>query len=209
MLMALLFLAISVGGPSASAASDTLGEIRFRPDGDIEKRAGVWVDGQYVGYVSELKGSDKLLLLPGRHEITIRHSGYAEFSSSVIVEPGKTRNVPIKLRPDPRVTVEATSSEIKLVVKPRRAAVFLNDGYVGHVDEFDGPGQSMVLPPGKYKLKITLPGYQPLETEITLVPNQKFELKTDLSPGSIMNAGPPLTTRATPDARRPLPNEAP
>jgi hypothetical protein len=39
----------------------------------------VWVDGQYVGYLNELKGSNKLLLLPGKHIITVRQNGYHDF----------------------------------------------------------------------------------------------------------------------------------
>jgi hypothetical protein len=44
--------------------------------------------------------------------------------------------------------------------------------------------------PGKHRVKISLPGYQTFETDITLVANQKFELKTELFKGSIMEAGP-------------------
>jgi hypothetical protein len=45
----------------------------------VEETSGVWIDGQYVGYLRELKGSKKILLLPGEHEITIRQGGYVDF----------------------------------------------------------------------------------------------------------------------------------
>jgi hypothetical protein len=45
----------------------------------MEETSGVWIDGQYVGYLRELKGSKKILLLPGEHEITIRQGGYVDF----------------------------------------------------------------------------------------------------------------------------------
>ena len=39
----------------------------------------MWVDGNYVGYLKELKGDKKILLLPGEHEIAVRQSGYDDF----------------------------------------------------------------------------------------------------------------------------------
>jgi PEGA domain len=75
-------------------------------------------------------------------------------------------------------------------VSPNRAAVFIDEKFVGHVDEFDGPGQALLVAPGKHRLKISLPGYQAFETEVNLLANQKFQIKTDLFKGSILQAGP-------------------
>ena len=60
----LLFLAT----PS-NAQNKVMGEIEFVGATQVEKHSGIWVDGQYVGYVDELKGDRKVLLLPGEHEI--------------------------------------------------------------------------------------------------------------------------------------------
>ncbi len=175
---------------AARAGNDILGEVHLIPSGNTEKMAGVWVDGQYVGYVGEMKGSKKLLLMPGDHQLSCRYSGYREFSQKVLVEPGKKLDVRVHLVMETDVQSSQVTSEIKLEVKPDRAAVFLNGGYVGHVDEFNGPGQAMIVPAGSYDLKITLPGYLPFETQVSLRPGQKFEVKTDLIPGSIRDAGP-------------------
>jgi hypothetical protein len=77
---------------------------------------------------------------------------------------------------------------VKLAVKPNRAAVFVDGLFVGHVDEFDGPGQAMLLAPGKHRIEITLPGFRTFRTEVTLLAHQEFELKTNLFYGSIMEA---------------------
>src|SRR6202050_362125 len=50
------------------------GEVQFVGSNKAEKSAGVWIDGQYVGYVSELKDEKKVLLLPGHHEISVRQT---------------------------------------------------------------------------------------------------------------------------------------
>ena len=59
-------------------------------------------------------------------------------------------------------------ARVKLKVEPSRAAVFVNDRFVGHVDQFRGFRKSLGLEPGTYRIHITLPGYQPFDTEITL-----------------------------------------
>jgi PEGA domain len=170
--------------------NQVLGEIQFVGLGKVEKIAGVWIDGQYVGYLKELAGSKKVLLMPGEHEIIVRHAGYKDFSQQVVVEPGRKQVLNIALEADPQAQYPQVTAEVKMSVKPRRAAVFVDDRFVGHVDEFDGANQRLLLAPGKHRVKIALPGYQTFETEIALVANQKFELKTELFKGSIMEAGP-------------------
>jgi hypothetical protein len=71
-------------------------------------------------------------------------------------------------------------STVKLAVNPQRAAVFLDGLFVGHVGEFEGVGRGMLVAPGPHKIRIALPGYQAFETEISPLPNQKVEVKTDL-----------------------------
>jgi PEGA domain len=181
-----VFAVTMIGEPALFAGNEVLGEIQFVGAGKIEKGSGVWIDGQYVGFLKELKGSKKVLLLPGEYEITVRQAGYRDFSKKVLLEPGQKHMVSVAMEKDETATYPETTAEIKLSVSPNRAAVFVDDRLVGHVDEFDGPGQALLLAPGKHRLKITLPGYQPFETEVNLLANQKFQLKTDLFKGSIL-----------------------
>jgi hypothetical protein len=85
----------------------------------------------------------------------------------------------------PRVT-----SQIKLYVTPERAAVFVDDAFVGNVSEFSGIGHGMLVSVGKHRVKIALPGYQAFETEVSLLARQKITIKTDLLPTSVSQAGP-------------------
>jgi hypothetical protein len=182
--------------------NDVLGEIQFVGTGKVEKVAGVWIDGQYVGYLKELSGSKKVLLMPGEHEIVVRHNGYKDSSQKIVVEPGRKQVLNIALEADPQAQYPQVTAEVKMSVKPRRAAVFVDDRFVGHADEFDGANQGLLLAPGKHRVKISLPGYQNFETEITLVANQKFELKTELFKGSIMEAGPLVKKGGTPPSNQ-------
>src|SRR5438445_5022972 len=83
-------------------------------------------------------------------------------------------------------------SQLKLQVTPERAAVFLDNGFVGTVHEFSGVGRGMLVSPGKHRVKIALPGYQAFESEVNLLPPQKITIKTNLVPGSITQAGPSI-----------------
>ena len=176
--------------PSRAAQNQVMGEVRFEGSSKIDKTSGVWIDGQYLGYVSELKGDKKVLLMPGDHQISVRQSGYQNNDEKLTIEPGETYTVHVKMLKDPRVRYSPITSEIKLSVTPERAAVFVDDVFVGHVSEFGGTGRAMLVAPGTHRLKITLPGYQTFETDVKLLAKQKFEVKTDLVKGSITDAGP-------------------
>jgi hypothetical protein len=160
--------------------NEVLGEIELLGATKVENTSGVWIDGQYVGYLKELKGSKKILLLPGEHEIAVRQGGYKNFGQRVVVKPGEKQVIRVAMEKDARTQFPTVTSEVRLSVNPNRAAVFVDGVFVGHVDEFDGIGQAMLIAPGKHKISLSLPGYQTFETEIDLLADQKFQLKTDL-----------------------------
>ena len=174
------------------AQNQVLGEVQLVGKSKADKTSGVWVDGQYVGYVGELKGNKKILLLPGEHEIAVRQGGYTDFAQKVVVEPSKKIVVQVVMLKDPQAHFSRVTAQIKLHVTPERAAVFVDDAFVGGVNEFSGVGRGMLVSPGKHRIKIALPGYQAFDTEVSLLPRQKITIKTDLLQGSITQAGPSI-----------------
>jgi hypothetical protein len=169
-----------------------MGQIQFVPTTKIAKTSGVWVDGQYIGYLAELKGGNRLRLLPGSHEIIVRQAGYSDYDKKVLIEPRTVLEVRVSMERDPRFVYpdRKTSSEVRLNIQPGRAAVFLDDYYGGTGDEYYGVAHGMLVAPGKHRFKIALAGYKTFETEVELAPKQKFELRTDLMAGSINDADP-------------------
>jgi hypothetical protein len=180
------------GGRALLAAQENkvMGEVQFEGATKVEKDSGVWVDGGYVGYLKELKGNKKVMLLPGGHEIAVRQSGYDEFDQKIVVEPGQSQVVRVVLHLSPRAVVPDVTATLKVTVQPGRAAVFLDGRYVGHASEFGGATHSMLVAPGKHQIKVELPGYRTFDTEVDLLANQKSEVKTTLDKGSIEQAGP-------------------
>lgn len=186
-LLGFLALLCAAAMPAAAQNNQILGEVRFQPDNGPAKSAGVWVDGKYVGYLNELKGSKKLLLLPGDHEISVREAGYKSVEQVITVEPNAVQTLRVALAKDPRAQFPTVSAEVRLSIDPDRAAVFVDEQFAGHAHEFGGGGRAMLLSPGKHRIKITLPGYQSFETEIEVRANQKYEVKTQLPKGHDSN----------------------
>jgi hypothetical protein len=174
---------------SLRAENRVLAEVRFVAHNKAEKNAGVWVDGQYVGYVKELNGDKKMLLLAGRHEIIVRQAWYHDDVQQLLLEPGRVYEIKLALTKDTRVPPSGAMGELKISANPDRAAVFVDDQFAGHVNEFDGVGKAMLLTPGQHRVRIALPGYLPFQTVVDLRPSQKLKIETELVKGSIADAG--------------------
>jgi hypothetical protein len=184
---AVAFLAL-LSPLGASPQNKVMGQVTFVPATKVEKNAGVWVDGEYVGFVNELKGDKQVLLLPGQHEIIVRETGYQDFSQKIIVEPSKETILTVTIERDPNARFSKETAEVKLKVTPDRAAVFVDNAFAGYVHEFGGLGRAMLVAPGKHQIKIALPGYKDFTADINLHRNEKYTIKTDLLPGSITEA---------------------
>jgi PEGA domain len=182
-------------GSALAADNQILAEVRFSGATSVERNAGVWVDGQYVGYLDELKGDKQILLLPGKHEFAVRQAGYKDFTQDSVLEPGQVVMMKIRLMKDTTLAMPTQTAELKISVKPGRAAVFIDDRFIGHADEFSGLGHGLLVTPDKHRVRIALPGYQTFETEITVRPNQKLKIETELVKGSITQAGPMISQK--------------
>jgi hypothetical protein len=184
--MLFMITALSLGPALHAGNNEVMGEVEFQGKSKVEKTSGVWVDGQYVGYLKELKGSKKVLLLPGEHTITVRQNGYRDYVERVELKPGQKRVVHVQMEKGPTGAMPAETSTVKITVNPSRAAVFVDGLFVGHVAEFQGLGRGMLVAPGPHTIRIALPGYQTFETQIRPLARQKVEVKTDLlkSPGN-------------------------
>ena len=150
----LLGIAVMSVATRVHADNKVMGSIEFQGKSKVEKTSGVWVDGQYVGYLKELHGSKKVLLL------------------SVVMEKAITPPMPKE------------TATVKIEVKPDRAAVFVDGQFAGHAGEFGGAGRAMLIAPGEHHIRIALPGYNSFETDINPLANQKVSVKTELAKSS-------------------------
>lgn len=171
---------------SAIAANPLQGEVELKAASKAEQNAGLWLDGQYVGFVKDLEGRGKLVLLPGEHELVFKLIGYDDLASTIDVEPGSRNRYRVAMLPvaDATYPEKSKTAHLRISVKPEKAAIFVNDSYVGHIDRFDGR-RGMRLSAGTYRLTVALPGYEAFDTELTVRAGQSYEIKTDLRKGSL------------------------
>jgi hypothetical protein len=170
------------------AQTTVLGELKFEGKSKVEKTSGVWIDGKYVGYMGELWGPKRILLIPGEHELVVRQAGYKDFTETLTVEPKELLAVPVRMERATGETIPKVTSELKVDAQPDRAAVFVDDRFLGHAGELGGAFHSMLLSPGTHRIKVVLPGYQSFESDVTMVAGQKSVVKTNLAKASIRQA---------------------
>ncbi len=163
-----------LGGLSVSAQDTGTGYLKVKAN---PGRAGVFVDNKYVGPAANFKIARKYALPAGEHEITLKDPRYEDFSTKVKIDADKTTTISQALKPetlaDPpygTLRVEGGSSKFD--------AVFLNDRFMGHVDEFNNFAQGLLLKPGEYTVKVVSPGgKQELEEKITIEENKKTTVR--------------------------------
>ena len=199
----LLSIAASCAAAGAFAAPPLQGELEIRAASKLERSAGVWLDGQYVGAVHELGGRGSLVLLPGEHELTFKLIGYEDVTSTIVAEPGVRQEYRIAMTGKATAVYpeRANTAQLRVDVKPEDAAIFINESYVGRTDRF-GARQGMRLSPGDYRVTIALPGYQAFDAELTLRAGQTYEIKTELAKGLVEDQAPELSAQ-TPESAEP------
>jgi hypothetical protein len=119
-----------VVGQTSAQSNKVMGEVHFEGASKVERDSGVWIDGEYVGFLKELKGNKKVLLLPGEHQLEVRLSGYGNFSRKITVEPGQVQTVQVVMHLLPGAHAPDVTATLKLTVQPGLAAVFLDDQYI-------------------------------------------------------------------------------
>lgn len=115
-------------------------------------RAGVFVDGKYLGPAANFRVARTYPVAAGEHELKLIDPRYEELTTKVTITAGKKTTVQETLKelpsPKPPFGRLRTHSDDKF------AAVYVNDKYMGHADEFDNFAQGLLLNPGEYIVRI-------------------------------------------------------
>jgi hypothetical protein len=73
-------------------------------------------------------------------------------------------------------------ADIRLLVTPRTAAVYVDGFYAGVVDDFDGIFQGLPLPPGGHSIELYLEGFHTIRRSVYLAQGSTFKLRETLRP---------------------------
>jgi hypothetical protein len=129
-------------------------------------RAGVFVDGKYLGPAQNFGVARTYAVAPGDHELKLVDPRYEELTRKITVPAGKKLKVSesLKALPEPK----GPFGNIRTQHPDKFAAVYVYDKYMGHVDEFSNSSQVLQLPVGEYRVKIVPASGPPIEQTVKL-----------------------------------------
>lgn len=139
--------------------------------------AGVFINGKYAGPAVRFTVPEKYDAPLGEVEVAVRDPRCEDFTTKVMVMPGKTVHLHYKLkRVEPakppfgvfRLGGGEQASFLS-VSEGDVGAVYINDKYYGYVDELNNPGSGILLNPGTYDLHIESPLFGDIRQKITIV----------------------------------------
>jgi len=88
-------------------------------------------------------------------------------------------------------------SDIRVLVTPKEAEVYVDGYYAGIVDDFNGVFQRLRVPPGEHEITLHLAGYRTVTQKLYLAPNSTFKLRytiEKLAPGETSEPPPAAPT---------------
>jgi PEGA domain len=131
-------------------------------------RAGVFIDGKYVGPAANYRISRKYAVAPGEHEIKLEEPRYEEIVLKATVQAGKTTTLSETMKALP--PAKPPFGRLRTIAPMDKfVAVYVNGRFMGHAGEFNNSVQGLLLNPGTYKVKfVPANGAESSEQQVTI-----------------------------------------
>lgn len=140
-------------------------------------RAGVFIDGKYVGPAANFRITRKYPVAAGQHEVRISEPRYEEYTTTVTINTGKTTTISQALKPGPVMKPPYGMLRVEGGTE-KFAAVFVDGRFMGHMDEFSNHWQRLLLNPGEYTVKVVSPeSGQEHEEKVAIKANETTTIK--------------------------------
>jgi hypothetical protein len=118
-------------------------------------RAGVFIDGKYVGPAGNFGVGQKYTVAAGDHEVRLSEPRYDDVVTKVTIQPGKTAKLTQTMKALP--PAKPPFGRLRTIAPDKFSAVYVNGKFMGHAGEFNNPVQCLLLNPGAYTVKIVPP----------------------------------------------------
>jgi hypothetical protein len=145
--------------------------------------ASLYVDTIYQGVTNQIVSN----LAVGSHTVTLKKSGYQDYSQTATVNNGQTTYLSVSLTP----LASPTTGDLDVSSSPSGASVYLNGAYKGETRS-SGPLYITGLAPGSYSTVLKKSGYQDYSTTAKIVAGTTAQVTAILQPTS----SPPTTASA-------------
>jgi len=138
-------------------------------------RAGVFVDGKYLGPAANFRIARTYAVAAGEHEVKLVDPRYEEVTKKVTIQAGKKTTISETLKALP--VPKGPFGNLRTENPDKFAAVYVNEKFMGHVDEFSNSSQVLALPPGDYTVKIVPAAGQPVEQKVKIEAHKTIIVK--------------------------------
>lgn len=138
-------------------------------------RAGVFVDGKYLGPAANFRMARTYAVAAGEHELKLVDPRYEEVVTKVTITAGKKTVVAETLKAVP--LAKPPFGVLRTEAADKFAAVYINGKFFGHAGEFNNSMQGLLLPPGEYEVRIEPAGGAPVSQKVTIEANKTFIVK--------------------------------
>jgi PEGA domain len=138
-------------------------------------RAGVFIDGKYVGPAANFKMARTYELSPGEHEIRLAEPRYEDIVTKVMITAGKKTVVKESMKALP--PAKPPFGKLRVENPDHFAAVYVNGHFMGHVDEFSNFAQALLLNPGTYEVRIAPLNGAPVIKSVTIEADKTVVVK--------------------------------
>jgi len=138
-------------------------------------RTGVFVDGKYLGPAANFRVARTYNVAAGDHELKLEEPRYEEVVKKITVTAGKKTVVAEKLKalPPPK----GPFGRLRTECTDKFAAVYVNNKFYGHADEFSNSSQGLLLPPGEYEVRIEPTSGSPVTQKVKLEADRTVVVK--------------------------------
>jgi hypothetical protein len=142
--------------------------------------AGIWINGKYVGPAHRFTLSEKYPSPSGDVELTFREPLYEDYTVKATVQPHKTTKIKYTMKklepPKPpfgRLRLGGGEPESFIsVATGDTGPIYLNDKFVGYVDELNNAGGGLLLPPGTYNVRVDSQKFGDINQRVTIEANK-------------------------------------
>ena len=138
-------------------------------------RAGVFVDGKYLGPAANFRIARTYPVAAGEHELKLADPRYEELTAKVTITAGKKTTVQETLKELP--PAKPPFGRLRTESADKFAAVYVNDKYMGHAGEFNNSVQGLLLNPGEYNVRIVPASGSPVTQTVKLEADKAVTVK--------------------------------
>ena len=163
---------LAVAAPLLTAQQDSNGFLvsKVKPG-----RAGVFVDGKYLGPAANFRKARTYSVPAGEHEIRFVDPRHQDVVTKVTIDPGKKKELLATMAPVP--LTQPPYGRLRTINADKFAAVYVNEHFCGHVDEFSNFHQGLLLNPGEYDVKIVPEKGTPISQKVTIAADKTISVR--------------------------------